>query len=436
MNYNEAIKYIHETEKFGSILGLSNIELLLKLLNNPQEKLKFIHIAGTNGKGSISTMLSNILTSSGYKTGLYTSPYIERFNERIKINNIDIIDEDIAKYISIIKEKIEYMIKNYNTHPTEFEIITALAFLYFYEKEVDIIILEVGLGGRLDATNIIKSPILEIIASISLDHTDYLGNTLKEIAYEKSGIIKKNTNVVVYPSNKEALEEIKRVAKENNATIYETKKEDITLIKTTKEYTSLKYNKQNVFNIDKFNLSLLGTHQAYNSLCVLKALEILKAKENYNITKDTILTSLENTYFAGRFEIINKSPYIILDGGHNIDGINAFVNNINLYFDQKINLFFGMLNDKDIDSSLKSLLTVSKKIYTITPNNNRACSSKDMYKKIRNLNNNIDVEIINNNKDILKYIDLSNNSEIYAFVGSLYSIGEIRKIIKNKLKYK
>ena len=205
------------TNKFGSVLGLDNILNLLDRLGNPQKYLKVIHIAGTNGKGSISTMLNGVLTQAGYNVGLYTSPFLEKFNERIKINNMDIPDEDIAYYLTEVKEKIDKMISEGLNHPTEFEIITAMALHYFKEKNVDIVILEVGLGGRLDATNVIDDPILEIIASISFDHTEYLGNTLKQIAYEKGGIIKENSKVILYPSHKEALDELIRISKEKNA---------------------------------------------------------------------------------------------------------------------------------------------------------------------------------------------------------------------------
>ena len=430
MNYKEAIEYIHMTNKFGSVLGLDNILNLLDRLGNPQKDLKVIHIAGTNGKGSISTMLNGVLTQAGYNVGLYTSPFLEKFNERIKTNNMDIPDEDIAYYLTEVKEKINEMISEGLNHPTEFEIITAMALYYFKEKNVDIVILEVGLGGRLDATNVIDDPILEIIASISFDHTEYLGNTLKQIAYEKGGIIKENSKVILYPSHKEALDELIRISKEKNTSYIIGNKRDIELIKTDIDGSELYYKKENEFGLEKFRLSLLGKNQIYNVLTVIKALKTLK-KDGYKINKCNIEKALTNIHFNGRFEIFNKKPYIILDGGHNKEGIESFVKNIKLYFkDKKITLFFGMLADKDIDSALKKLIPLSKKIYTLTPNNNRAYTSKDMYEKIKKVDNHIEATYLDESDEIAGIID-KNSDEIYAFVGSLYLIGEVRTKLKN-----
>lgn len=430
MDYKQAINFIHSTNKFGSVLGLKNINELLHLIGDPQKDLKVIHIAGTNGKGSISTMLSTVLTNCGYKTGLYTSPFLEKFNERIKINGNDILNQDIAYYVSVVKDKIDIMIQNGFSHPTEFEIITATALLYFKEKNVDIVILEVGLGGRLDATNVIGKPLVSIIASISFDHVEQLGNTLTKIAYEKGGIIKENSKVVIYPSDKEAVDELIKISKEKHALFYLPKKEDIELVKSDFSGSIINYKKQNPFKITNFTLSLLGENQVYNVLTVLQTLEILYSI-GYNLERKNILDSLANVHFNGRFEIFSKKPIIILDGGHNKEGIESFVNNLDLYFkDKKIILFFGMLADKDIDSSLNKLLPKAEKIYTLTPNNNRAFSSKDMYEKIKKLNNNINVSYISDTSNIVNLIDKTSNC-IYAFVGSLYLIGEIRTLLKN-----
>jgi len=430
LNYTEAINFIHSTNKFGSVLGLDNISKLLEFLDNPQKNLKVIHIAGTNGKGSVSTMINDILINSGYNVGLYTSPFLEKFNERIKINNTYISNDDIAKYVFKVKEKIKLMTEKGFPHPTEFEIITAMSLLYFKEKKVDIVILEVGLGGRLDATNVIKNPLLEVITSISLDHTEYLGSTIKEIAYEKAGIIKQNSKVVFYPSNKEALDELIRVSKEMNSEYFLTNKDDIEILNSDINGSTVLYKKQNNLNISEFELSLLGENQIYNVLTALKAMEVLKDM-NYNITSKNIKDALKNIHFSGRFEVFNKDPYIILDGGHNKDGIESFVDNIHLYFkDKKITLFFGMLADKDIDSSLKKLLPIANKIYTLTPNNNRAFTNKDMYNKIKSLDNNTNVSYLNDIEEIFNIIN-KNSREIYAFVGSLYLIGEVRTKLKD-----
>src|SRR3712207_1673115 len=212
MNYNEALAYIHGVEKFGMVLGLDTIRNLLNRLGNPQNRLKFVHIAGTNGKGSTSAFVSNTLVKAGYRTGLYTSPFLERFNERIKIDGIDIGDQELAECVMEVKKKIDEMLEDGLNHPTEFEIITALAFYYFDKMDVDIVVLEVGLGGRYDATNVIDSVLVSAIASISKDHTKVLGDDIESIAKEKAGIIKKGSHVILYGQDKIVEDVIKNQA--------------------------------------------------------------------------------------------------------------------------------------------------------------------------------------------------------------------------------
>jgi len=199
MNYEEALEYIHGALKFGSKLGLHNIRVLLELMGNPHKKLKFVHVAGTNGKGSTVAFISSILIEAGYKTGIFVSPYIERFTERIKINNQEIPGADLARITGFVKEKVDIMVQRGENHPTEFEIVTAMAFQYYYENNCDVVVLEVGLGGRLDSTNVIDTPLASVITTISYDHMDRLGSTLPEIAFEKAGIIKEGGDVVMYP---------------------------------------------------------------------------------------------------------------------------------------------------------------------------------------------------------------------------------------------
>ena len=220
MDYNEAINYIHSTYRFGSKLGLDNIKRLMNKLGNPQNNLKIIHVAGTNGKGSISTMIRSVLTESGYRTGFFISPYLERFTERIQIDDQEISRNDLATTTTDVKKAVEEILQEGYSHPTEFEIVTAIGFLYFFRKEVDFLVLEVGLGGRFDATNVIENSLVSVIASISLEHTEYLGDTLEKIAYEKSGIIKDNNTVVVYPQSEEILKVIKTQADIKNSKVY------------------------------------------------------------------------------------------------------------------------------------------------------------------------------------------------------------------------
>ena len=428
MNYQEALDFIHSGYKFGMILGLDNITLLLEYLGNPQADLKFIHLAGTNGKGSTSAMLASVLKNCGYKTGLYISPYLERFGERIQINNVEIPDDELVEATTIVKKACERMVQEGHQHPTEFEVVTAIAMVYYKKQQVDIIVLEVGLGGRLDATNVISSAEVAVITSISFDHMAYLGNTLKEIAYEKAGIIKENNDVSVYALNdKEVIDEIKRNAEEKHARVYVNDPEDIKLIDSSIDGLKIKYlKKDSNLGIDEFVLSMIGDYQVYNALNALTVLEILKNK-GWNITTEAVLKGLQEVRFTGRFEIMHRNPIIVIDGGHNIEGITSFVNNIRRYFpDQKVVLFYGMLNDKQVDESVNLLATIAKEFFTLTPSDPRAVPAEEMTAFIHENYPDIPSHPLQSIAEIKEHVDMHKSDEIYAFTGSLYMIGSAR----------
>ena len=429
MNYEEALKYISDTYKFGSKLGLENIKRLTELLGNPQDRYKIIHIAGTNGKGSTSNMTHDVLMASGYKVGLFISPYLQEFSERIQINKNHIDKESLGRITGLIKEKVEIMLKEGYNHPTEFEIVTAIGFKYFEEQNIDFLVLEVGLGGRFDATNTISKSLISVITSISYDHMEYLGDTLEKIAYEKAGIIKENNDVVIYPQEKNIIDVICEQAKLKNARVHLTNKDNIQLMHTDIDGQTLTYLDKSVFNLENFNINLLGEHQIYNCLTVLKILEILKEK-GFNITEDSIRKGFLSCKFAGRFEIIQKNPLIVLDGGHNINGVEYFSKAIKKYFgDKKIILFYGMLKDKNPELVIDYLLDISKEIYTLTPNNPRAMSSDDLAKLIGRKNSSIKVEALNSYEEMLPIIKNADKDECIACVGSLYMIGDVRTML-------
>lgn len=429
MNYEQAINFIHSTYKFGSKLGLENISRLTELLGNPQNSYKIIHVAGTNGKGSTSNMIHDVLMASGYQVGLFISPYLEEFSERIQINKVHIDKISLARITSMVKEKIDIMLQEGYNHPTEFEVVTAIGLKYFEEQKIDFLVLEVGLGGRFDATNVVKNTLVSIITSISYDHMEYLGNTLEEIAFEKSGIIKENSNVVIYPQENNIKDVIKQVAKNKNATVYEVDKNNLEKTKGNLTGQWFKYLKTDVFNIHELKINFLGEHQLYNALTALCALEVIK-KLGYNITEDSIQNGFSSSRFAGRFEVVSKNPFIILDGGHNINGIEYFSRAVKEYFhDKKIILFYGMLKDKNPESVIDYLIPLSKEIYTLTPNNPRAMSASDLAALINNRSN-INATSINDYHNIIDILKGINKDEVVAFVGSLYMIGDIRTILK------
>ncbi|AFA49712.1 bifunctional folylpolyglutamate synthase/dihydrofolate synthase [Acetobacterium woodii] len=431
MNITEAISYIEATHKFGTRLGLESMRLLLNAMDNPQDKLKFIHIAGTNGKGSTSTMIATILTTAGYKTGLFTSPFLEAFNERIQLNNEPIDDESLIAATSFVKERIEILLAQGEPHPTEFEMVTAVGLQYFYQQQVDVVVLEVGLGGRLDATNIIKDPLAVVIMSISLDHTDYLGNTLSEIAYEKASIIKEGSDVVVYPQHPEALKVILDFATSKHANVTLVNPADISIVSHTTHNQTLHYQGHHL-HLDGFELKLLGQHQSLNCLTALEVIALLNRK-GYEIKSRQIKKALAAVVFPGRFELFRENPVILIDGAHNSNGIQAFVNNMNQYFPgHHINLFFGMLEDKDIEESLSYLVPIASTIHTLTPNSDRALPAEKMAELIHDTYGKT-VDFYETIEAAVKSIDLTKKDEIYVFVGSLYMIGEARTRIRENL---
>jgi dihydrofolate synthase/folylpolyglutamate synthase len=406
---------------------------LLDAMDNPQKKLKFIHIAGTNGKGSTSTMTATILKEAGYKTGLFTSPFLEKFNERIQINNCPISDDGLVSATAFVKERIEIMLKQGKPHPTEFEMVTAVGMQYFYQEQVDLVVLEVGMGGRLDATNIIENPLAVVIMSISMDHTDYLGTTLGEIAFEKASIIKDNSDVVVY-QEPEALKAIEDFAKSKNARVVYVNPADIEIIDHHTAYQTLNYLGQHL-KLKRFDLRLLGSHQSLNCLTALEVIALLKDK-GYTIPEEAITQALATVVFPGRFEIFSESPVILIDGAHNSNGIQAFVKNMDLYFpNRNINLYFGMLEDKDIEESLTYLVPIAKNIHTLTPNSDRALPAREMAKLIKDSYQK-EVTFHDTIKEAVESIDLSDTDAVNVFVGSLYMIGESRTHIRNRLNLK
>lgn len=269
MNYSEALEFIHGVEKFGMILGLDSIRNLLDRLGRPQDRLKFIHISGTNGKGSTSTFISNILIEAGYSVGLYTSPFLEVFNERIRLNGCNIDDQDLADSVELVKEACQKMLGEGLAHPTEFELVTATAFVYYTSKQVDYVVLEVGLGGRYDATNVIDKSLVSAIASISLDHTKVLGDTIDKVAYEKAGIIKKKGQVIMYEQGPEATEVVERVCKEEGANLIISRNSGIEIKKSNlnnQVFDALDYlgNKY-----EDLKIRMIGRHQTKNALLAL-----------------------------------------------------------------------------------------------------------------------------------------------------------------------
>ena len=429
MNYQEALKFIEESHKFGMRLGLENSFKLLDLLGNPQDKLKIVHVAGTNGKGSVCSFIANTLKEQGYKVGLYTSPYLETFTERIRLNGENIPEEDVARIVTIMKDKIEDMVKEGYAYPTEFEIETAMAFYYYCEQNADYVVLEVGLGGRYDATNVVKSPLVSVIVSLSLDHIGVLGDTLGKIAYEKAGIIKENSIAVVYKQKEEAEEVIKDVCKEKNTKYIEANFEDMK-IKKSDIYSQ-------VFDctilgerMEDMEISLIGEHQVNNAILALTVIKVLRDERQVEISEEATRRGFLNTKWPGRIEKIKDNPVFIIDGAHNEDGAKSLSKALDKHFKgKKMTLLIGMLKDKDIDGVLELLMDKFNKVITTTPDNDRAISAEELQDKIKKYVD--DVIAIPNIEDAVKYtLDNAKEDDIIISAGSLYMIGHIRTLVK------
>ena len=412
MNYNQSVEYIHSLLQFGIKPGLERIAMLLEALGNPQDKVKTIHIAGTNGKGSTSTHLANILTSAGYKTGLYTSPYVIDFCERIQIDGKNIPKDSLAETVTKVKSEIEKL-NAQGIVITEFEAITATAFLYFYESDCDYIVIEVGLGGRFDATNVIKKPEAVVITSISLDHIAILGDTISKIAFEKCGIIKENCVVITSSNQQEdAIKVISETCENKNCKLIITNPKETEILDDSIFGTLFAY-EDNVYKT-----KLTGNHQIENALNAIQCAKAL------GISEIPIANGIEKTIMLARMEIIGENPLIIRDGGHNEGCANALHDFLAKYKVKNINMLIGLMADKDVEGYVQKIAPLCKSVVTVTPSNPRALDSESLEKIAEKYCNN--TKSINNPKEGYKYI-LSNTKkdETILVCGSFYLMSDI-----------
>lgn len=429
MNYKEAMEYITSVGRFGSNYGLKRTFRILELLGSPDKKIKLIHIAGTNGKGSTTAMITKILMGMGYRVGMYTSPYIEVFEERIQINGENIPKEKLVCLLEEVKTAVDKVIEEGYEHPTEFEILTALMFLYFYNEKVDYGVIETGLGGTLDSTNVL-TPMVSVITSISFDHMNILGNTLAEIADQKAGIIKKDIPVVVYPQEKEAEEVILKKAEIMNSKVRSVTKDSGKLIRINSDDIYQEVEVTTINNKYSIKLPLLGEHQILNLSVALNTVEVLCECENIELKSEVIKKSLEEVKWMGRLEVLNKKPLIVIDGAHNIEGIKSLRKNIEKYFKyNKIYLLLGILADKQVTEMIKEITPLAEKVYALTPHSERAELSEDLRKEIVNYNPNT-IALESYEEAFKMALSEANEEDLILVSGSLYMVGDMRKIIR------
>lgn len=414
MNYKETLGFIESLQNLGSKPGLSRVTELIKLLGNPHEDLKIIHVTGTNGKGSTCTMIERILIQAGYKTGKFSSPWIEKINEYIWISGKPVSDEKFAEIVTAAKEAAEKI----EDKPTEFEIITAAAFYCFKQEKCDVVILETGMGGHADATNIVESPILSVITNVAMDHAKFLGNTIEDITENKAGIIKEKRPVLFGGEDEKALKVIERIAAEKKAEFFTTDKPDI--------ISSGIHGSEFEYRGIKVKIPLAGEYQPQNAATAIDAIDIL-ASQGFEVSDEDIMDGLLNVKWKGRFEILSTDPLFVFDGGHNIHGIMYAALSIKKYFGEKVNILTGVMADKEYEKMADIISPFTSTVFTVTPDNPRALSAEkyaDVF--LKKGVNTITCESVSDG--VRKALDLSKKeSRPLVAIGSLYMYKDIIK---------
>ena len=418
MTVNEALTYIHSVSWKGSIPGLSRTQELLERIGNPQDRLKFVHIAGTNGKGSTAAMLASIFRAAGYRTGLYTSPYITCFNERMQVNGEMISDEELAEITEFIRPHAEAM----QDHPTGFELVTAIAMEYFARHGCDIVALEVGLGGELDSTNVISTPEVSVICNIGLDHTEVLGDTLEKIAAAKAGIIK-GGDAVIYRGSESVERVFAQRCAETNTRLHRADFDGIRLI--SHSFAGQVFDCGARKNIE---LPLLGEHQRKNAAVVLATVDALTAK-GWRISEAQLREGLRTVSWPGRFELLSKSPVFIVDGGHNPQCMAALAKNMQDYLsDRPLTALTGVMADKDYLDRYRLVAPYIARFVTVTPDNPRALPAPELAKMLEQFGKPVTACETVEAGVKTAIAQTAENEAVLAF-GSLYMVGTIRATV-------
>ena len=416
MNYQEALEYIHSVCWRGSIPGLSRTRELLRRIGDPHKKLKFVHIAGTNGKGSTASMLSSAFRAAGYKTGLYTSPYIIRFNERMQINGEMIPDEELSQITEMVKPFADTM----EDRPTEFELVTVIAMEYFARNHCDIVILEVGMGGEFDSTNVIDCPEASVIVNIGLDHTGVLGETLEEIAQAKAGIIK-GGDVVLYRSIPSVEQVFEDKCRETGACLHRA------------DFDSIRLHDQGFWGQcfdcggrEKLELPLLGEHQRRNTAVVLATVDVLRQK-GWSISEEQLRQGLKTVSWPGRFELLRREPVFFADGGHNPQCMEALAENIRSYLPNRaLTALVGVMADKDYMDLFAQVAPYISRFVTVTPDNPRALPAQELAEALSIFGKPVTV-CQSVEEGVRTAIAQTSQQEAVVAFGSLYMLGTIRQ---------
>ncbi len=421
MNYEEALAYIHNVEWMGKKPGLHRMLWLLNKMGNPHRKLKFVHVAGTNGKGSTCAMISSVLREAGYKTGMFTSPYIHVFDERIQVNGQMISNEELIEIVEFVKGFIDEI----EEKPTVFEIITLIGMEYFKRQQCDIVVLEVGIGGLLDSTNVIESKEAAVITSIGFDHTGMLGNTIEEIAAQKAGIIKENTDVIFWNRETKAAKVVEEVCEKTNSRLYVPDYEALKSVSLDLTGQTFDYK-----DYIKLRIPLLGSYQLENAAIALTAIEVLKQK-GYGIEEKHIYEGLSKAGWIGRFELLSKEPVVIADGSHNPPGMKATAESLKTHFpDQKITFIIGVMADKELEKMTQYILPLAKEFLTVTPDNPRAMKAEVLAEYLES-HGCVKAESFETVEEACKEaVKRAGKTGVVCALGSLYLVDEISRAMQ------
>jgi len=424
LTYEESLAFLNAPVYSQTRPGLAPVTELMHELGDPQDGLKYVHIAGTNGKGSTASFIERILREAGYRTGLYTSPYLMQFTERMRVCGQEISKDDLARLTTKVKAAVDRIVAGGHTAPTIFEMVTAVAFLYFREQKCDIIVLEVGLGGRLDATNIIRESELSVIAAIDFDHMNFLGDTIEEIAYEKAGIIRKNGIVVSFPQRAEAEKVLREVSGEMDARLYIAESGPVLL------ESNLRGQCFQLADGREFHISLLGGYQIGNAAVAVMAMDRM-AERGWKITPEALSRGLENARWPGRFELMSKNPMVLVDGAHNPNGVEALARGLRAFFPgRKFTFIAGVLADKDYTSMLRVVEPLAARFLTVTPDSERALAASELAADLRA--GGFEAVSFTSVSDAAETALSEYPDEIICAFGSLYFIGDIRRVFLDK----
>lgn len=429
MNYREAMSYMEDLQQYGSVMGLTTMRELCARLKNPQDQLKFVHIAGTNGKGSVLAYISTVLSAAGYRTGRYISPTVKEYRERFQIDGRMITQSGLCKYLEQVKEAAEAMAAEELPHPTAFEVETAVAFLYFLDKQCDIVVLETGMGGALDATNVITTTLAAVLTSVSMDHMGVLGDSIEQIAAAKAGIIKDKCYVISAKQTPEAIKVIRQAALARKAKFYTA---DVSRVKNVRYGISGQH-----FSYDKYKnigITMAGQFQIENAVVAVEAIAVL-GRAGYPVAEDKLRLGMEQTHWPGRFDIIGKKPLFIADGAHNEDASKRLAESIRFYFtNRRIIYIMGMLKDKEYDKVIRNTYELAEHIITVTPPiTNRAMHAYDLAQAVREYHDSVTAADSVQEAVEIAYLLAGQDKDcvIIAF-GSLSYLGELMNVVEHR----